>query len=35
MPSRHWHLALGYVDLGSIGGLAGQRGYYLGISGSP
>lgn len=35
LPSRHWHLALGHVDLGSIGGLPGQRGYYLGITGSP
>lgn len=35
LPSRHWHLAFGYVDLGSIGGLAGQRGYYLGVTGSP
>jgi hypothetical protein len=35
LPSRRWQLALGYVDLGSIGGLSGQRGYYLGFTGSP
>ncbi len=35
LPSRHWQLALAYVDLGSIGGLPAQRGYYLGFTGSP
>ena len=35
LPSRHWHLALGYADLGSIGGLDGQRGYYLSIQATP
>ena len=35
LPSRHWHLALGYADLGSIGGFPGQRGYYLSVQGTP
>lgn len=35
LPTRHWQLALGHVDLGTIGGLSGQRGYYLGFTGSP
>ena len=35
LPSRHWHLALGYADLGSIGGLDGQRGYYLSFQATP
>lgn len=35
LPSRHWHLALAYADLGSIGGIDGQRGYYLSVQASP
>lgn len=35
LPSRHWHVALGYADLGSIGGIDGQRGYYLSVQASP
>ena len=35
LPSRHWHLALGYADLGSIGGVDGQRGYYLSLQAAP
>lgn len=35
VPSRRWQLALGHVDLGSIGGLDGQRGFYLSVQASP
>jgi hypothetical protein len=35
LPSKHWQLALAHVDLGSVGGIAGQRGYYLSVQGSP
>lgn len=35
LPSRHWQLAFGHVDLGSIGGLDGQRGYYVSVQASP
>lgn len=34
IPSKHFQLALAHVDLGSVGGLPGQRGYYLSLQGS-
>ena len=34
-PNKHWHLALAYVDLGSVGGVSDQRGYYVSVQGSP
>ena len=34
-PNKHWHFTLAYVDLGSVGGVSDQRGYYLSIQGSP
>ena len=34
VPSKRFQMALAYVDLGSVGGLAGQRGYYLSVQGS-
>ncbi len=34
-PNKHWHLALAYVDLGSVGGVSDQHGYYLSVQGSP
>lgn len=35
LPSRHWHFALAYADLGSIGGFDHQRGFYFSVQGSP
>lgn len=35
LPSRHWHLALGYADLGSIAGIGGQRGWYFSVQATP
>ncbi|MGE4072135.1 MAG: DUF3034 family protein [Lysobacterales bacterium] len=35
LPSKQWHLALAYADLGSIGGISGQRGYYFSVQASP
>lgn len=35
LPSRHWHLALAYADLGSIGGIDGQRGLYFSVQVAP
>lgn len=35
LPSRHWHLALAYADLGSIGGIDGQRGLYFSVQAAP
>ncbi len=34
-PNKHWHFALAYVDLGSVGGVSDQHGYYLSVQGSP
>jgi hypothetical protein len=34
-PNKNWHFTLAYVDLGSVGGVSDQRGYYLSIQGSP
>ncbi len=34
-PNKHWHAALAYVDLGSVGGVQDQQGFYLTIKGSP
>jgi YD repeat-containing protein len=35
LPSRRWHAALAYVDLGSVGGVARQHGYYFSVQASP
>jgi len=35
LPSRQWHLALAYADLGSIGGFDRQRGFYFSVQASP
>ena len=29
LPSKRWQMAVAYVDLGDIGGVADQRGWYL------
>ncbi len=34
IPSKRFQLALAHVDLGAVGGLPGQRGYYLSVQGS-
>lgn len=34
LPSKQWQLALAYVDLGSVGGIDGQRGYYISLHGA-
>lgn len=34
LPDKRVHLALAYADLGSIGGLPGQRGWYLSLRGA-
>lgn len=34
LPDKQLHLAVGHVDLGSVGGLAGQRGWYLSVRGA-
>lgn len=35
LPSKHWHLALAYADLGSVGGFPNQQGAYLTVQVSP
>lgn len=35
LPSKEWHMALAWVDLGAVGGLSGQQGYYFSVQGSP
>jgi len=34
-PNKDWHFAVAYVDLGSIGGIDDQTGYYFSVQGSP
>lgn len=34
-PSKRWHTTLAYVDLGSVGGVESQHGYYLSVQASP
>ncbi len=34
-PNKEWHVAMAYVDLGSIGGIDDQGGYYFSVQGSP
>lgn len=34
-PNKRWHAALAYVDLGSVGGIQDQQGFYLTVKGSP
>ncbi|GMU42773.1 MAG: DUF3034 family protein [Xanthomonadales bacterium] len=34
LPDKQVHLAFGYADLGSVGGLDGQRGWYLSLRGA-
>ena len=33
-PNRHWSVVAAYVDLGSIAGFEGQRGFYLSLGGA-